>query len=617
MQASSSSELSSRLSPTDATAALAQGYRGYFADTTGLMSLEQVKDQRFTPFKRSLSLGYTADTIWLKLAVDPSVSKGTHLEPQRLVLRVTNPLLNEIRLFDPLQNNGQPLFVGDLYPNTQANLDLSSLAFMIPSGTVPRYVYLAVQSTSSMVFSVVLEPVEAALQHNRTYDLLGGLYLGLLVVFLVLAIVLRVVRSDQVTNLFIVQQALAIIWSLTLMGYTRQYIEPFLPAGFVDPLTNFIVVIYTFAVCQFATVLLGQFRLKAWARQLVYLPIFLYVPLLLVVAVGYPRLALSINALLVIALSWLAMVAVLFGIDWKDASARVLPRWLVTSFFVVFGFATPLATSVTLKAEPLFQNAFVGFFFTTTLAGTLMSALLVYRSRAITSEAIANAMALKLQQQRSQEQARFLGMLAHEFKTPLSIIKMVMSSAKLDERSNHFSAEAIQNMDALLEKCLQAESIIDTNEISEPVALNIEGVVREVVEHCQRPGRIVIKCRTSRLVYSDPTLVRLVVANLIDNALKYARLDTDITVEIFPIETDQLALRVSNEIGRAGSPDPNQVFYKYYRAAGALSQSGSGLGLYLSKHIAQLLDGDLVFVPGRRALYFELRLPAQQSCLIA
>jgi signal transduction histidine kinase len=578
------------------------------------MTVDEVRTKpadAFTPFDRAISLGYTADTVWVRLKVDPSINDGMQLDNSRLVLRITNPLLNTVRLFDPLQNSGKPLVIGDLYPNTQTELDLSSLTFLLPIGAAPRDIYLSVQSTSSIVFSVVLEPVERALQHNRTYDLFGGLYLGLLVVFLVLAIALRVGRSDLVTNLFIVQQALAIIWSLTLMGYTRQYVEPLLPTGLLDPLTNLIVVLYTFAVCQFATVFLGQFRLKHWIRGLVYLPIVIYVPLILVSLVGYPRLALSINALCIIGLSVLAMLAVLFGVDWKDASVRVLPRWLVTLFFVVFGFATPLATSVTLHVEPVFQNAFVGFFVTTALAGVLMSSLLLYRSRAIAGEAMANAMALKLQQQRSQEQAKFLGMLAHEFKTPLSIIKMVMGSAKLDERSSNFSNDAIQNIDALLEKCLQAESIMDATTISQPVALNIEDMVRDVVDNSHRPGSIDLDVLETHAVYSDPTLVRIVLANLVDNALKYAKTDTVITIKVYADSDNEMALNIANEIGAAGAPDPVQVFDKYYRAAGAMSQSGSGLGLYLSKYIAQLLGGDLRYVPQSTRLYFEFRLPTE------
>jgi len=98
---------------------------------------------------------------------------------------------------------------------------------------------------------------------------------------------------------------------------------------------------------------------------------------------------------------------------------------------------------------------------------------------------------------------------------------------------------------------------------------------------------------------------------LIDNALKYAKPDTLIDIQVRSATAESVLARVSNVVGRAGKPDPDHVFDKYYRSAGALSQSGSGLGLYLSKHIAGLLGGDLVYIPEGDTLYFEVNLPKQ------
>ncbi len=588
--------------------------RSYLVDPTRQMTIEQVRakpQEAFAAFGRALSLGYTADTVWLRLVVDPTLANnGTGLDSSRLVLRLTNPLLNDVRLYDPLQNAGAPIITGDAHPNTQTELDLASLTFLLPRKQEPREVYVSVQTTSSMVFSVVLEPVEEALKHNRTYDLFGGLYLGLLVVFLVLAIALRVGRADRVTNMFIVQQALAIIWSLTLMGYTRQYLEPWLGLKSVDDITNLIVVLYTFSVSLYGLVFLSQFKLRRWARALVYSPVLVFVPLVVAELLGYTRLALSLNALSVIGFSVLGMLMVLFAIDWKSDAARALPRWLVTFFFVLFGFATPLATSVTLQVEPVFQNAFVGFFFTTALGGMLMSSLLLYRARAQAREAITTAMALSLQQQRSAEQAKFLGMIAHEFKTPLSIIKMVVGSGQLDKRSSNYSEEAIRNIDALLEKCLQTEALMDSATISQPVALDVEDLTRDVVANSNRPGEIAIQRTGQAEINSDPTLVRIILANLVDNALKYGKPGVPVRIEISG-NAETVCMRVTNAVGRSGVPDPEHVFDKYYRASGALSQSGSGLGLYLSKHIAKLLGGDLLFHPAKDELWFEVTLPTQ------
>lgn len=593
--------------------------RGYLTDPTGQLTFAEIRSKpadAFTPFGRALSLGYTADTVWLRLLIDPAIANTqTALDSNRLVLRLTNPLLNDVRLYDPLHNDGQPIVTGDAHPNTQTELDLSSLTFLLPRGdkisNAPREVYVSVQTTSSMVFSVVLEPVEAALKHNRTYDLFGGVYLGLLVVFLVLAIALRIGRADRVVNMFIVQQALAIVWSLTLMGYTRQYLEPWLGLRSVDGVANLIVVAYTFSVSLYGMVFLSQFKLKPWARFVAYAPVLVFTPLLVAALFGYARLALSVNALAIIGFSLLGLLIVLFAIDWKSDAARVLPRWLVTFFFVLFGFATPLATSVTLQVEPVFQNAFVGFFFTTAAGGVLMSTLLLYRARAQARDAITTAMALTLQQQRSAEQAKFLGMIAHEFKTPLSIIKMVVGSGQLDQRSSNYSEDAIRNIDALLEKCLQTEALMDTETVSQPVALNVEELARDVVANSNRAGEIEIHVTDQTEINSDPTLVRIVLANLVDNALKYGKAGAVVRIELASHNNQMVSARVINAVGRSGVPDPEHVFEKYYRASGALSQSGSGLGLYLSKHIAQLLGGDLLFQPGKDELWFEVRLPRQ------
>lgn len=589
--------------------------RMYLLDPSGELSIEQVRsasESRFKPFGQALSLGYTADTVWLRLVIDPDFGGDEEaLDNKRLVLRLTNPLLNDVTLYDPLTNGGAPITTGDAHPNTQTELDLSSLTFIVPRGEQSREIFISVRTTSSMVFSVVLEPLKEALKHNRTYDLLAGLYLGLLVVFFVLAVALGLGRADRVTNWFILQQALAILWSLTLMGYTRQYLEPWLGLRSVDGVTNLIVVFYTYSVCQYGMIFLGQFELRRWAKLLVYLPAVVYMPLIGLVLLDQVRTALSLNALSVIGFAVLGLVVVLTSIDWKADSARALPRWLVTFFFLLFGFATPLATSVTLRVEPVFQNAFVGFFFTTALGGVLMSTLLLYRARVQAREAIQTAMALSLQQQRSQEQAKFLAMLAHEFKTPLSIIKMVTGSGQLDAQSLNYSEEAIRNIDALLGKCLEAEALMDTSTVSEPVALNVAELLRDVVANSRREGEVITEVTGKTEIRSDPTLVRIILANLLDNALKYGKPGVSIRVDVGPRSDGNIAVRVTNAVGLSGVPDPAHVFDKYYRAAGALSQSGSGLGLYLSKHIAKLLGGDLLFEPGRQELWFEVRLPEQ------
>ena len=105
-----------------------------------------------------------------------------------------------------------------------------------------------------------------------------------------------------------------------------------------------------------------------------------------------------------------------------------------------------------------------------------------------------------------------------------------------------------------------------------------------------------------------------VITNLIENALKYSRQDSAIEVTLardsaaFP---RQLCLQVTNTLGAAGAPDPAKVFSKYYRSRGAQSQSGTGLGLYLSQNLAQLIGARLHYQQDADRLTFSLCLPSR------
>ena len=71
----------------------------------------------------------------------------------------------------------------------------------------------------------------------------------------------------------------------------------------------------------------------------------------------------------------------------------------------------------------------------------------------------------------------------------------------------------------------------------------------------------------------------------------------------------QLRFQVRNAPGAAGVPDPDKVFSKYYRAAGAQARSGAGLGLFLVRSLAQLCGGDVQHRRDGQQVVFEATLP--------
>lgn len=102
--------------------------------------------------------------------------------------------------------------------------------------------------------------------------------------------------------------------------------------------------------------------------------------------------------------------------------------------------------------------------------------------------------------------------------------------------------------------------------------------------------------------------MRVVLSNLIENALKYSSFKSPVNVTLDGGD-QTLTIIVKNQIGGAGFPDPEKVFDKYYRASMARQQTGSGLGLYLVKAFVTLLGGNVRYEPRNEHIRFVVRLP--------
>lgn len=114
------------------------------------------------------------------------------------------------------------------------------------------------------------------------------------------------------------------------------------------------------------------------------------------------------------------------------------------------------------------------------------------------------------------------------------------------------------------------------------------------------------------LPQTDPQFLQIVLGNLLHNALHYSDPLTPIRVGLAPAEQQGeagLAVRVSNTLGRAGWPDKQKLFGKYYRSPGAQTLTGSGLGLHLSRQLVQSLGGTLEYAPSAQHVEFVLWIP--------
>lgn len=213
--------------------------------------------------------------------------------------------------------------------------------------------------------------------------------------------------------------------------------------------------------------------------------------------------------------------------------------------------------------------------------------------------------------QRQDEQQRFLAMISHELRTPMSVISMELggqsTSKSLDRVKN-----AIGEMNAIIDSTLQAEQLShrQLRVRSEPYELG--SWLSALCASMPTPERIRLHSADQLPIDTDPQLLRMVLVNLLDNALKYSAPGSPVEVLAAPLRCRAgagVSLTVSNSLGSAGEPDARQIFRKFYRSPGARRRTGSGLGLYIAEGLMRLLGGSLRYERDAKGLHFIVWLP--------
>ncbi len=212
---------------------------------------------------------------------------------------------------------------------------------------------------------------------------------------------------------------------------------------------------------------------------------------------------------------------------------------------------------------------------------------------------------------RNEEQDRFLSMLSHELKTPLAVIRMSLNDDSPESRQR--VERNIADINAIIERCLQTDRLQHGRIEVVTARCNLQALLDKTIADSQDPHRVTLTRRTPLPeCETDLQLLGIILANLLDNALKYSTARSPIAIEALPDEhagRPGIRIEVANTAGPAGLPDPEQLFSKYYRAPGAHAKTGSGLGLHLAAGIAHKLGGELRYAPQGDTVKFSLWIP--------
>jgi signal transduction histidine kinase len=123
--------------------------------------------------------------------------------------------------------------------------------------------------------------------------------------------------------------------------------------------------------------------------------------------------------------------------------------------------------------------------------------------------------------------------------------------------------------------------------------------------------RLLLQSHEAITMTGDATLISGAVLNLVSNAIKYGRPDTDIEVRCFS-SADNAVILVRNQGQPIATGDIPHLFDPYYRARQVeAAKPGWGLGLAFVKRIAEKHGGSVLVTSNPSSTTFEIHLPAK------
>jgi signal transduction histidine kinase len=302
-----------------------------------------------------------------------------------------------------------------------------------------------------------------------------------------------------------------------------------------------------------------------------------------------------------------------------SASHRLSKSVLVGAYSLIL-LAVLLAALPSLGWAPATESALLTTLVYGVLSGLVMVGLLQLRSRRLAQghDRLQTELTLlerQAQQERDfrQDQQKTMSMLGHELKSPLAVVSMLVTTPEaLTPQKTALIKSSVGDMNNVIERTLLSGALEGKRLSVQQASCDVAAEIQRLCKQSPQAARLQLHLDVQESVESDPHMLSLVLSNLIDNACRHSAPESIVSISLSSQmrgDLPGLQVMVSNLPGRSAWPDPDRIFQKFYRHEHARHQTGAGLGLYVSRGLAHLLDGQLDYRPSPSHIRFALWLP--------
>ncbi|TKC02816.1 sensor histidine kinase [Pedobacter frigoris] len=619
----------------------------YFEDKTASLSLEDIKtvdtQGKFSPGKKDiLNFGNTASAFWIKFNYKRKDSSKAYL-----IIDVPN-----IEHIDCYVSHHDQLIKhlksGSLEQNYNDVSNQSNFVFTLPNHaqTDIYTVYLKLKTNNVMLVPIKLATTDAVVKGREWKDRIEYVYIGILIALLLFNLFLYISLGDN-TYLYYVCYVLTL--SIYMLAYLRGY--GFVFGADIRVLINSYPHVFLSASMLTAMVFSRKFlhldevipgMLKAY-----YFLIAGAIVLFFFSVSGNKSLAASISQILIVIMSiilWSAGIMAYFR--GHTAAKYYIIAWffiLTTVVIVTLSLGNILTTTeYTMQLVPIgstLELLVLSFALGDRYKGIIKkeqrlrdeNLSLVQNQKQILEQLVEQrtqmlSESIKALESSNAVKNKLFSIIAHDLRSPLNSLMSILSLNDMDALSmadlqhmlkeNKKNIENIYNtLNNLLHWAKTQMEAIKAEPVNFDLRQSIEELMMVYTPLIQKKEiEVILNMKGSYTVHADENQIKLILRNLIDNAIKFTPRNSRIELSVERID-GTIAVCIANTIS---DPSKINIYDMMVPSAveatyGTENEKGVGLGLHLCQEYIRSNGGELTIKLEGKLISFSFILPGHQA----
>ncbi|MCU0446061.1 MAG: sensor histidine kinase [Microscillaceae bacterium] len=597
-------------------------------DTGGRFSFDQIRNpqfaSRFRTNKRD-NFGFNAPVIWLKIAVQNQTD-------ERFFMVLDLKTIDKVSFYEVLPSGEYSVVhTGSVYPFTSRAIQTNGFIFelKIPKNQVRTY-YFRLDSRRSLRLPLRLLSADSLLKNRHQVDFFQGVYVGALLFILIFSLFLFLSTRERAFFWYIFY---IIAFALVITNQTG-YAEGFLWANYpqVNQYVGALVAISNTLHWAFLFTYLQTARRVPWLHFASYFFILLpFLGCLVASLLGY----VGESILWINNFTFLAIVYSTFTL-WQVKrkhkvsnffTVAILFLWtfiIIHTIYLLGGLPVNLITSNSIVIGGLGEAIFLAFALTDQInlvreekeeiqAENLrltqeQNQILEVKIQERTTELqnLNQELASKSESlsQLNQTKDKLFSVISHDFRSPLNSMKGVLRLLK----EGHLTEAELKFLAGSLEEKVNVTAILLDNLLFWAKS-QMDGLIIQMEDFDLKPLideqfdlfkfqaqdkkiQLTHDLDTELKVFADPNCIRLIIRNILSNAIKFCQAGDKISLGV-KVENNYAIVAIADTgVGIAADKLPF-LFEQASTTIGTAQEKGTGLGLMLCKDFIQKNRGEI------------------------